>query len=216
ISYQTQLGPFARFCQIACRKEEAGEQFVFVIDEVNRGNVSRIFGELMFLLEYRDQELPLLYSRDPFRIPRNLTIIATMNSADRSIALIDYALRRRFRFIEFQPRTKVLQSWYKLAKANKEHDQCLAFFEFLNCTLSDPKLKVGHSYFLDATAKVTGLTKEKLKHIWEVSVWPLLQEYFVSMPSRLPEYSFETLWKKASADRNENLPTLGGDQEDVA
>ncbi len=203
ISYETVSGPFTRFCQIAKKREDSGERFVFIIDEINRGNVSRIFGELMFLLEYRDQELPLLYSNEPFRIPKNVTIIATMNSADRSIALIDYALRRRFRFIEFQPRVEVLASWYSAPKSNKEHQQCLSFFSLLNSKFSDPRLAIGHSYFLDATSRTTGLTKAKLRQIWDSSIWPLLQEYFVSMPSRLADFAFEELWEKSAEGVNE-------------
>ena len=76
-----------------------------VIDEINRGNLSKVFGELYFLLEYRDEEMRLLYADEPFSLPDNLYIIGTMNTADRSIALVDLALRRRFHFVEFHPDT---------------------------------------------------------------------------------------------------------------
>ena len=79
-----------------------------IIDEINRGNIAKVFGELYFLLEYRDKEISLLYQREPgetFSLPENLYIIGTMNTADRSIALVDLALRRRFYFVEFHPDT---------------------------------------------------------------------------------------------------------------
>ena len=89
------------------RQEEAerhpAEPYVLVIDEINRGNLPRIFGELLYLLEYREQEVVLPYSRRGFRLPSNLYLIATMNAADRSVALVDQALRRRFSFLEMQP-----------------------------------------------------------------------------------------------------------------
>ena len=84
-------------------KAEPGAKHFLVIDEINRGNLAKVFGELYFLLEYRDAELRLLYSDKPFTLPDNLYIIGTMNTADRSIALVDLALRRRFHFVEFHP-----------------------------------------------------------------------------------------------------------------
>ncbi len=85
----------------ARRRERIDGPCVFIIDEINRGNIPRIFGELMLLLEYRDQQVTLPYSGKRFSIPPNVRIIGTMNTADRSIALVDFALRRRFHFFEF-------------------------------------------------------------------------------------------------------------------
>ena len=78
--------------------------FILVIDEINRGNVAKVLGELYFLLEYRDEAVNLQYSREPFRLPKNLWLIGTMNTTDRSIALVDAALRRRFYFFGSLPR----------------------------------------------------------------------------------------------------------------
>ena len=93
-----------RCCGRARRAEaEPGAKHFLVIDEINRGNLAKALGELYFLLEYRDSEISLQYSDKPFRLPGNLYIIGTMNTADRSIALVDLALRRRFYFVEFHP-----------------------------------------------------------------------------------------------------------------
>ena len=90
--------------EMATRAREADDEIhVLVIDEINRGSLSKVFGELYFLLEYRDIEMRLQYSDKPFSMPKNLWIIGTMNTADRSIALVDLALRRRFYFVEFHP-----------------------------------------------------------------------------------------------------------------
>ena len=85
------------------RPEHPDKTFVLIIDEINRGNVAKVFGELYFLLEYRDEAIRLQYSRTAFHLPPNLLVIGTMNTADRSIALLDAALRRRFFFTPFFP-----------------------------------------------------------------------------------------------------------------
>ena len=91
------------------RGQKSDARHFLVIDEINRGNLSKVFGELYFLLEYRDEEVRLLYADEPFSLPDNLYIIGTMNTADRSIALVDLALRRRFHFVEFHPNTPPVQ-----------------------------------------------------------------------------------------------------------
>ena len=101
VTYEVVDGPLKRLAATA--QERPDVTHVLFINELNRGNVSKILGELLFLLEYRDEETRLLYSDAPFSLPRNLQIVATMNTADRSIALVDTALRRRFRFVPFFP-----------------------------------------------------------------------------------------------------------------
>jgi len=99
---------------LTCAAEAArrpAEPFVLVIDEINRGNLPRIFGELLYLLEYRDQAVTLPYSRRDFRLPPNLVLLGTMNAADRSVALLDQALRRRFSFLDMPPDAAVLAAW---------------------------------------------------------------------------------------------------------
>jgi 5-methylcytosine-specific restriction protein B len=98
--YQSVDGTFKKFCKKASENPEA--PFVLIIDEINRGKASRIFGELLYLLEYRAKKIRLA-SGEQFSIPANVHLIGTMNTADRSIALVDYALRRRFKFVALQP-----------------------------------------------------------------------------------------------------------------
>jgi 5-methylcytosine-specific restriction endonuclease McrBC GTP-binding regulatory subunit McrB len=111
LTYEVQDGIFKRLCDEARLKPKA--TFVLLVDEVNRGNLPRILGELLFLLERREKTIDLPYSKRPFSIPRNVVIIGTMNSSDRSIALMDLALRRRFHFVTLEPRSEVLLAWLK-------------------------------------------------------------------------------------------------------
>ena len=99
--FKLRNGPLLKMARTAGKEPDA--KFFLVIDEINRGNLSKVFGELYFLLEYRDHEMQLQYGGEPFSLPPNLYIIGTMNTADRSIALVDLALRRRFHFVEFRP-----------------------------------------------------------------------------------------------------------------
>ena len=109
MDYPPRPGVFRRFCTDA--QSNPDQSCVFIIDEINRGNIPRIFGELMLLLEYRDRDVPLPYSGKRFRIPPNVYLIGTMNTADRSIALVDFALRRRFHFFHFGADPGSLERW---------------------------------------------------------------------------------------------------------
>ena len=107
VIYPVEDGLLCAFAAEAARRPS--EPHVLIIDEINRGNLPRIFGELLYLLEYREQSVALPYSRREFRLPANLSIIGTMNAADRSVALVDQALRRRFSFLEMPPDAAVLR-----------------------------------------------------------------------------------------------------------
>lgn len=201
LSYEIESGPFVRFCRKALKNPS--KRFVFIVDEINRGNLSRIFGEMMFLLEYRDKSMPLLYSKTEFEIPFNVYIIGTMNSADRSLALVDYALRRRFSFIEFTPSGKVLRDWYRSSSA--AHQSCIEFFELLNQQISqiDRRLAIGHSYLLLENLRDTGLNKSAIKEIWSTSIYPLLEEYFCNLPNRLTQFNFEDMWRQIDGEKKD-------------
>src|SRR5262249_52051898 len=111
ITYPVEDGLLCAFAAEAARRP--AEPHVLIIDEINRGNLPRIFGELLYLLEYREQSVALPYSRRDFRLPANLFLIGTMNAADRSVALIDQALRRRFSFLDMSPDPAVLAAWLR-------------------------------------------------------------------------------------------------------
>ncbi len=140
VTYPVEDGLLCAFAAEAALRPS--EPHVLIIDEINRGNLPRIFGELLYLLEYRDQALTLPYSRRGFRLPSNLTIIGTMNAADRSTALVDQALRRRFSFVEMPPDALVLSAWYRVhvpADGPAFADRVTALFERLNAWLRRPR-----------------------------------------------------------------------------
>ncbi len=158
-------------------------KYYLIIDEINRGNISNILGELITLLE-KDKRLTekneiittLPYSKEPFAVPPNLYIIGTMNTADRSIALLDIALRRRFGFMEIEPDYKALQD------KNIEGINLAKLLEELNKKIVksiDKDHRIGHSYFL----KVENI--EDLKFVWYYEVIPLLEEYFYGNTNEL-------------------------------
>lgn len=153
--------------------------YVLIIDEINRGNLPKIFGELYFLLEYRDDAIDLLYSSDttePFSLPKNIIILGTMNTADRSIALVDAAIRRRFAFLPLhpseQPTSGILRSWL----AAKGHTSEVAdLLDELNGRISDTDFKIGPSYFM-RPAVYEGSGKG-LERMWRTDILPLLEEH---------------------------------------
>lgn len=193
LQYRVLPGIFARLCTLAERNPT--KRFVLIIDEINRGNISRIFGELLLLLEYRDRRVRLPFgsgdgtSEEAYlAIPDNLLIIGTMNSTDRSLALIDYALRRRFFFYRLMPvvegRAPVLARWLDRNLApSSERERVLRLFVALNekiQTLLPSDYQVGHSYFMSARID----TPSGLGRVWRRAVTPLLEEYFHGVRDR--------------------------------
>jgi hypothetical protein len=192
VTYPVEDGLLCTFAAEAASRP--AEPHVLVIDEINRGNLPRIFGELLYLLEYRDQAIGLPYSRRGFRLPANLYLIGTMNAADRSVALIDQALRRRFSFLEMPPDAGVLRAWLTAhvpAAGRAFADKVVVLFERLNVHLAadlGPRGQVGHSYFM-----VPDLDESRLRVVWQHHVRPLLEEYFAGQPGRVESYDLDRL-----------------------
>ncbi|MGW3890514.1 AAA family ATPase [Micromonospora chokoriensis] len=169
----------------AAAKENPSKPHVLVIDEINRANLAKVFGELYFLLEYRQATVRLQYSpAEAFNLPPNVLLIGTMNTADRSIALVDAAIRRRFAFVELhpdeEPVSSVLHAWLK--KQGKADDERPALLGALNAAIgtADHDFKIGPSYFMRPTAQhVDGLIR-----IWDHDLLPLLEEHYAGRLSR--------------------------------
>jgi AAA domain (dynein-related subfamily)/EVE domain len=169
---------------------------VLVIDEVNRGNLGKVFGELYYLLEYRNEEISLLYSRESFTLPKNLLIIATMNTADRSIALLDAALRRRFYFVPFFPDEPPIQGLLRrwLQKNTPDLLWLADVVDLSNRKLGDRHIAIGPSYFMD-----TDLTEEWISLVWKHSIIPYLTEHFFGQEDRLAEFDISKLRESITA-----------------
>jgi 5-methylcytosine-specific restriction protein B len=207
LQYRPKPGTFLIVAENAA-KGDSEERFVVVIDEINRGNVSRIFGELMYLLEYRrnldDEEnytgagqsglsrAQIPHRAEPFWVPANVVVIGTMNSADRSIGQLDLALRRRFHFFALNPNGEVLER-YLTECDPPARVEALRLFKRVNRQLreamgTDQDL-IGHTFFMDED-----LTAELLRLRYNFSVLPLIQEIlFDSSPDDLTPFLFENL-----------------------
>jgi 5-methylcytosine-specific restriction protein B len=201
LEYHVRDGAFKYLCNVAKRNED--KMFVMLIDEINRGNVSRIFGELLFLLEYRTERvtLPYSYPADPkFSIPSNIYLLGTMNTTDRSLAQIDYALRRRFYFYRMMPvvngTAPVLGRWLQKQQLSQDdRERVLRLFINLNRRVQvhlGENFQVGHSYFM-----VPDIASEATLHrVWAHAVIPLLEEYFYNRRDKdkvLSEFEITTL-----------------------
>ena len=178
--FELKHGVFYKFCKKALNTPD--KDFFFIIDEINRGNLSKIFGELLMLIEntYRGKEIKLAYTDELFTVPKNLYIIGMMNTADRSLAMIDYALRRRFSFFEMYPgfATEGFKS-YQLSLGNEKLDKLIQGIQALNEAISsDDSLGngfcIGHSYFCNQTE----FSMEWLENVVEYDIEPMLKEYW--------------------------------------
>ncbi len=185
-------GIFYRFCQTAANHPD--KEYFFIIDEINRGNLSKIFGELLMLIEkdYRGVRATLAYTGMPFFVPENLYIIGMMNTADRSLAMIDYALRRRFSFFEMQPGfdSDGFEK-YRKAFANKTFDALIDQIEQLNREITDDRslgrgFQIGHSYFCGCD--VSECTDEWMRSVVDFDILPMLSEYWFDEPAKLQHW----------------------------
>jgi len=174
-------GRFVEFCRKAA---ERSGKCVLILDEINRAHLSRVFGELMYLLEYRDKTIPLA-GGDRFGIPANVRIIGTMNTADRSIALVDHALRRRFAFLELRPDYGILSRFQ--AARSFDASGLVSLLQRVNRTIGDPHYEVGISFFL-----VENLAGQ-FEHVWRMEIEPYLEEIFFDRRSQLEEFRWDRI-----------------------
>ena len=173
--------------------EDPDHEYFFIIDEINRGNLSKIFGELFMLIENdkRGNALQLLYSGDKFSVPPKLYIIGMMNTADRSLAMLDYALRRRFAFFEMKPEFESDGfREYRMYLANGKFDRLIDCVEKLNTIIAaDDSLGegfcIGHSYFCN----LKEITDKVLSNIVEYEMIPLLKEYWYDEPIKVKDWA---------------------------
>ncbi|WP_322630967.1 AAA family ATPase [Aedoeadaptatus coxii] len=184
-------GSFYRFCKKA--EEDSERPYFFIIDEINRGNLSKILGELMMLLEKdkRGERIKMLYSNEWFSVPKNVYIIGTMNTADRSLAFMDYALRRRFAFFDFRPAfsSEGFQNYLEEKNAPKLN-QLISVVETLNDAIAmDESLGegfcIGHSYFCSPN----DITDRWLQSVVDYEIVPLLKEYWFDEPSKVRDWA---------------------------
>lgn len=185
-------GAFYKFCKKAAEDDE--KDYFFIIDEINRGNLSKIFGELFMLIETdkRGVELQLLYSDERFSVPKNVHIIGMMNTADRSLAMMDYALRRRFAFIDMKPgfdTTGFLA--YKDSLNNAKFDSLIFCVNQLNAKIAEDVALgegfcLGHSYFCNLNSD--SIDDKALSAIVEFELIPLLKEYWFDEPDKVNDW----------------------------
>ena len=186
LSFKLEPGRFLDFCARA-RTEAQGDPCVLLIDEINRAHLSRVFGELMYLLEYRHEEIPLASGGRPFKIPENVYLIGTMNTADRSIALVDHALRRRFSFIRLRPEYDVLQRY--LDEHIEDGDSLVSALRKVNEAIGDPNYQMGISYFMKDGENLPDV----LGDIWVGEIEPYLEEFFYDNVSKVDVFRWESL-----------------------
>ncbi len=191
-SFKLETGIFYDFCQKA--RDHVDKKYFFIIDEINRGNMSKIFGELLMLIEkdYRDKEVTLAYNGISFSVPSNIYIVGMMNTADRSLAMIDYALRRRFSFFKMEPGfDSVGFIKYKMSLANETFDELIGKIKLLNEEIKNDKslgdgFCIGHSYFCGLTEEEC--TKERLQAIVDYDILPMLEEYWFDETNKLDKW----------------------------
>ena len=191
--FELKRGAFYNFCKKA--EIDGDNDYFFIIDEINRGNLSKIFGELFMLIENdkRGVSLQLLYSDEKFSVPKNIYIIGMMNTADRSLAMLDYALRRRFAFFEIKPgfTTDGFRE-YRMSLKNEKFDKLIACVESLNNVISNDEslgdgFCIGHSYFCNLLPDT--IDDLVLSGIVEYELIPLLKEYWFDEPIKVKDWS---------------------------
>lgn len=174
VAFRLTAGPLRELADLASREGNRHIPHFLIIDEINRANLAKVFGELYFLLEYRNKSVRLTYSGEDFALPPNVFVIGTMNTADRSIALVDAAMRRRFAFVELSPRTEptrgLLRRWLT---AEGRDDEPAELLETLNSRIDESDFHIGPSYLMKPGVYRDG----GLERTWRTKILPLLEEH---------------------------------------
>lgn len=188
LEYPLVPGRFIEFCTKARQRKDL---CVIIIDEINRADLAKVFGELLYLLEFsvngrRKREIPLAGGKN-FAIPNNVRIIGTMNTADRSIALVDHALRRRFAFIHLGPNYEILHEYHKKNNTGFPVDKLIGVLKQLNDRISDPHYELGISFFLSKNIA------NEIEDIWIQEVEPFLEEYYFDHLEYVEDFRWESV-----------------------
>jgi predicted RNA-binding protein with PUA-like domain/DNA polymerase III delta prime subunit len=202
VAYTLEPGILRAFASAAAADPSRSTRYALIIDEINRANLSRVFGELLYLLEYRGETVTLPYSNERFGLPSNLYLIGTMNTADRSIALVDFALRRRFHFVEFPSDITVLDRW--LAKNRPEMAYVGKLLSWVNSQVDDPAFAIGFSHFMR-----TDLDEPTLQRVWDHSVLPTLGEFYFDDRTKLASFSLHRVRKAVNESEQTAEPIDG-------
>jgi len=190
LDYPIMDGRFKQFCDQARGRDGLS---VLIIDEVNRANLARVFGELMYLLEYRDKSIPLA-AGGRFSIPANVRLIGTMNTADRSIALVDHALRRRFAFLPLYPDYRMLTDYHAKNGGGYDPAKLVDVLKDLNRKIGDHHYEVGTSFFMRPDIA------DQLPDVWSMEIEPYLEEYFFDQRATVDSFRWDEVKKKLGAE----------------
>lgn len=186
LSYTVRPGLFLTLCETAAADPD--HMYALVVDELNRADLGSVLGELMMLLEYReDATVRLPYSQRELTVPRNLVLLATMNTADRSLALVDFAMRRRFHAIELRPDREVLSRYLVGRYGEEASGPALAFFDAVQQAVGPASaFAPGHSYWM-----VDDPGAPELQRVWKYEVKPYLEEFWFESPDRVTQLDTE-------------------------
>ncbi|MCY3689492.1 MAG: AAA family ATPase [Gammaproteobacteria bacterium] len=207
-TFELKDGPLLRLAKQASESDDS-KKFILIIDEINRGNLARVLGELYFLLEYREKDIELMYHRDGdsrFQMPPNLYIIGTMNTSDRTIALVDLALRRRFAFVEFDPHQEpirgLLSRWMQ-ARTSGKVEWLVDLVASANDKLKNYGSAIGPSYFMREH-----IDDEIIDSVWSHEVFPYINEQFFGDPEKAAGFQLDAL-KESTKDGSDALEDSG-------
>ncbi len=210
MTYELTPGPLAKLAEHASDNPE--QQHVMVIDEINRANLPRVLGELLFLLEYRDKSIQVMHrSDDSFNLPENLWFIGTMNTADRSIALIDAAMRRRFHFVPFfaerGPTENLLRKWTQERAPAQAWvvDLVSAVNSELKKELGGDHLQLGPSHFMK-----TDLNDGGFERVWKYNIEPFIEDQLFGKPDKIEQFRLDAVLDRHRPEHFEESTSLDG------